>query len=374
MSRARRGRGEGAVFFDKTLELWTARIDLGMVDGKRRQRKVAAKTKGEALAKMRAVILDPEARPKGRPAPVMATSQRRTGEWLQTWLDDILPGTVAPSTERQYRNIVSYYVAPIVGAIGLSELAPEDVDAMVRALARAGKSTNTQRLARTVLRRALTIAARYGHVTRNVAALTDPPKGPAYRVDPLTAEEAAAVLEAARGDRLEALAVVVLNLGLRQGEALDLCWADVDLEAGVLTVRSGKTEAARRSVPMPASVAEALRRHRAAQRAERMAAPYWHDAEIVFPNTIGARYDKRAIVRWWHELTIRAGVGRRRFHSSRHTAATLMLNAGVPLEVVSRVLGHASLAITSDVYAKPGAAMLRQAADAMERVLGEGRV
>ena len=164
--------------------------------------------------------------------------------------------------------------------------------------------------------------------------------------------------------------MVVLNLGLRQSEALDLRWDDVDLKAAELTVRGTKTEASRRVVPMPASVVEALRRHRAGLLAERVASRYWHDAELVFPTSVGTRYDKRGITRWWHGLTERAGVGRRRFHASRHTAATLMLNAGVPLETVSKVLGHSSYAITADVYAKPGAAMLRGAADAMERVLG----
>jgi integrase len=76
------------------------------------------------------------------------------------------------------------------------------------------------------------------------------------------------------------------------------------------------------------------------------------------------------VLRWWHDLTIAAGVGRRRFHASRHTAATLMLNNGVPLEVVSATLGHAGLAITADIYAKVRADLQRTAADVMQRVLG----
>jgi len=76
------------------------------------------------------------------------------------------------------------------------------------------------------------------------------------------------------------------------------------------------------------------------------------------------------VLRWWHDLTMRAGVGRRRFHASRHTAATLMLNAGVPLEVVSETLGHAGLAITKDVYAKVRPQLQQQAADVMQTLLG----
>jgi integrase len=342
-----------------------AQVDRGLVEGKRVRRRVRAKTRAEVLAKMRHLADEPVARPVVVPPAAMTT-----GDWLDFWSTNILPGTVKGSTLGQYRQVVKDWVAPYVGHVPLAELRPEHVDAMVRSLARKGRAVNTQRLARTILRRALTIAERYGHVARNVAALTDPPKGAAYHVDPLSADEAAAVLAAARGDRLEALAVVVLNLGLRQGEALDLQWDNVDFEAAEIAVQGTKTDASVRVVPMPASVAEALRRHRAAQRLERAAARYWQDPGLVFASPIGTRITKRAITGWWHNLTERAGVGRRRFHSSRHTAATLMLNAGVPLEVVSRILGHASLSITSDVYAKPGAAMLRQAADAMEGVLG----
>lgn len=368
MAQRRGARGLGSVYFEASMGLWAAQVELVTADGKRARRRLRAKTRAEVMAKMRRLQADPEA--PARLGAAVPPAHMTTGEWLRFWADNVLPGTVKASTLAQYRQVVRDWVMPYVGKEPLDRLRPEHVDKMVRELADAGRAVNTQRLARTVLRRSLTVAERYGHVTRNVAALTDPPKGEVYHVDPLTPDEAGAVVRAAAGDRLEALAVVVLFLGLRQAEALDLRWADVGLDKAELTVRGTKTEASARVVPMPASVVEALRRHRAAQRAERMAARYWADAELVFPSTIGTRYDKRAITRWWHGLTVRAGVGRRRFHASRHTAATLMLNAGVPLEVVSGILGHASYAITSDVYAKPGRAMLRQAADAMERVLG----
>ena len=365
MARGRGARGLGSVYFEESMGLWAAQVDLGALDGKRVRRRVRAKSRQEVMAKMRRLQAGGQSR-----AVVVPPATMTTGEWLEFWADNVLPGTVKDSTLRQYRQVVKDWVLPYVGKVGLVELRPEHVDKMVRDLADAGRAVNTQRLARTVLRRSLTIAERYGHVPRNVAALTDPPKGQAYHVDPLTPVEAGAVLHAAEGDRLEGLAAVVLNLGLRQAEALDLRWDDVNFGVAELTVRGTKSEASDRRVPMPPSVVEALRRHRANQAADRLASSYWQDPDLVFTTKIGTRIDKRGITRWWHELTIRAGVGRRRFHASRHTAATLMLNAGVPLEVVSRILGHASYAITSDVYAKPGAAMLRGAADAMERVLG----
>jgi integrase len=166
------------------------------------------------------------------------------------------------------------------------------------------------------------------------------------------------------------LAVLVLAVGLRQGEALDLRWNDVDLEAGTVTIREAKTEAGRRTIALPSFVIASLRRHRAKQLEERIGAAAWAGPDLVFASTVGTKLDRRNVLRWWHELTEQAGVGRRRFHASRHSAATLMLNRGVPLEVVSATLGHAGYAITADVYARVRPQLQRQAADAMQDLLG----
>ena len=117
----------------------------------------------------------------------------------------------------------------------------------------------------------------------------------------------------------------------------------------------------------------ALRAHRHQQNAERMASRVWIDPDVVFASTVGTPLESRNVTRWWHALRFGPRVGLRRFHATRHTAATLMLNNGVPLEVVSATLGHAGLALTADVYAKVRPELQRTAADAMEQVLGASR-
>ena len=159
---------------------------------------------------------------------------------------------------------------------------------------------------------------------------------------------------------------------MRQGEALDLRWPDVDLDHQRVTVHGTKSEASDRVVALPAFAVEAFRRQRVHQREERVAAKIWADPTLVFASSVGTRLDRWRVRDWWNNLCDRAGVTRRRFHASRHTAATLMLNNGVPLEVVSKTLGHAGLAITADVYAKVRPELQRKAADAMEELFGAG--
>jgi prevent-host-death family protein len=126
-----------------------------------------------------------------------------------------------------------------------------------------------------------------------------------------------------------------------------------DRHEGRLVVDAPKTKAAARTIPLIGDTADALRQHRLRQVAERLAAgPAWIDSGHVFTTLLGTPIDPSNALHWWYRLTERAGVGRRRFHASRHTAATLLLEREVPLEVVSAILGHSGITITADVYAK----------------------
>jgi integrase len=358
--------GQGSVYFDDKRGLYVGQVEFGFgPDGRRLYKRVTSKSQKRLNAKMDELR---EAKNRDHLPPDRTMS---TKEWLTFWLDEVLPGEVKPSTVTNYRDITTAYLVPHLGRVRLVNLGPEHVVRMMNRLRADGLSARTIALARTVLRRAMGDALRWKKVSDNAVALTRAPKKAESKLDDaLDAEEAAKVLQSAVGDRLEALAVLVLTVGLRQGETIRLRWDDVDLENATLTVTDAKTDAGRRTIALPGFVVSALRSHQRAQRVERMAAAVWRDPDLVFASTTGTPLDSRNLLRWWHDLTVRAGVGRRRFHASRHTAATLMLNAGVPLEVVSKTLGHAGLAITADVYAKVRPELQRTAADAMERVLG----
>jgi integrase len=170
---------------------------------------------------------------------------------------------------------------------------------------------------------------------------------------------------------------------LRKGEALGAAWTDIDLDRGLLTVRQAlkrvggavslgdvKTSGSRRMINLPDAVVAALRSHRARQAAERLAAgPSWHESGLVFTTPIGTPIDPSNFRRQFDKICNKAGLVGWHPHELRHSAASIMLAAGVPLEVVSRVLGHASIRITADVYGHIMDPQRKQAADAMSTVL-----
>ena len=195
--------------------------------------------------------------------------------------------------------------------------------------------------------------------------------------DRFSAEQALALLDAGRGDRFELAAVLGLTLGLRRGEILGLQWGDIDLEAETIGInrtlkyQSGiglvtdepKTNAGRRELPILRIHDEAIRRHRLNQNQERLRTKTsWPEEKFVFVNKFGGPVDPRNFVRWWHEVCERAGLPRTRFHETRHSAATLMLEDGASLEQISKILGHSSIAVTGDIYARPSAESIRGAA------------
>ena len=138
-------------------------------------------------------------------------------------------------------------------------------------------------------------------VPRNVSEAVDPPKAQREEVRPLSPEQARRLLEAARGDRLEALYVLAVHCGLHQGELLGLRWEDVDLEAGTLHVRrtltlakdgpkfmTPKTAKSRRQIRFTTGAVEALKRHHDRQFEEcTRLTGLWQDYGLVFVTTIG---------------------------------------------------------------------------------------
>lgn len=413
-----RSNGEGAVWEDKSNHRWVGTITLGweyVDDGKggtkRRQlrKSVSGPTKRDVVRKLREFHNNLDA---GVPMP---DQQLTVGAMLDQWLEDVLPGTVAKPTEGQYRDVVRLYVKPRIGRKKLRDLTPTDVTRMLRDMEKPtkdlpnGYSQNARRLARSVLRRALRWAEVEGTVSRNVAALANPVRVERPDGRTMTPEQARIFLDHIKGDRNEAMFVVALTLGLRVSELLAVGWDDLNLDPAdgsrpTLTIRHGlkrikgeglvidgvKTKTSRRTIHLPMQTADCLREHRRKQELERRrSGAGWPDrplgVDLVFRNARGGAYDPSNVWHYLSEATRHAGaryedgertkikpgtgLGHWHPHELRHSAASLLIAQGVPLKVVSEMLGHSSITVTADVYAHVLAPARDEAAAAMERAL-----
>jgi integrase len=200
-------------------------------------------------------------------------------------------------------------------------------------------------------------------------------------MQPLTAEQMKVLFEAAKGDRLEALYVLAVTTGLRQGELLGLRWDDIDLELGTLQVRrtlttakggpvlsAPKTKGSRRTVQLSQTALEALRSHLERQLGEiDRAGGLWRENGLMFASEAGEPLDRRYITTHRFKPLLKgAKPPQIRFHDLRPTCATLLLSKNVNPKVVSEMLGHATIAVTLDTYSHVLPTMQESAAKAME--------
>ena len=340
-------------------------IELGRGPDGRRRRKVAyALTQGEAVDLLR--------RLGGRAVQgqLLVTSTPTVAQYLGEWFVDHRDQW-RPSTQRAYRHAIDEFLVPAFGTLRLEQLSPAIVQRWLRDHKEASGARRRITLAHATLRSALTAAQRLQLVTINAATLVDVPQPTRRPIAPLSVEDARKFLEAAGRHRLGALFSVALACGLRLGEATGLRWEDVDLPTGDVRVRQQlqaigkrlvlqplKTEQSRRSLVLPAVCVDALRAHHTQQLKERLkAGADWVETGLVFTTfahrvgrKIGRPLHPRNVLRTLYGLLHTADVPRVRFHDLRHSAASLLIAEGVELVEVSKLLGHAQLRLTADLY------------------------
>jgi integrase len=310
-------------------------------------------------------------------------------EYLGWWMENVVRGEVAHRTYHNYLSQIRNHIVPRIGKKKLKALKLEDVEGLYRSMIVSGLSPATVRYAHAVMRRALGQAVNRGLVPRNVAEGASLPGLDREEARYLTPEQIKSLLEVAKSDRLEALYVIAVSCGLRQGELLGLRWDEVDLEARKLTVRrqvqrsrdgSGliflPTKGKKiRTIRLGSTTVEALRNHGVRQTEEVASAKgLWRNLDLVFASTIGTPLDPSNLVgRSFKPLLRRAGLPDVRFHDLRHACASLLLSEGVPLKVVQEVLGHSSASVTMDVYSHVLPDMQEKAAAAMDDLLSDER-
>lgn len=372
----KRVNGEGSVYQRKDGRIVA---EFKWVDeaGALRRKSVYCKTKAEAHAARKDMAARHDA---GEP---VVDSALTVSQVAQLWLDVTAPSrNLKASTHALYRGTARRYIDRAekaeryrVGPVKVSALRASHVERWLLSLREQGLSGATRRSAYNLLSNALDVAVRDGLVRANVAAKIPRPTPDTTEAHYLPAGDVKRLIAHLSEHRLGPIVILIAHTGLRIGEALALRWDDIDLEAGKLRVTgtlsrsdrqwlrtSPKSKRSNRNVELVQIVVEALRARRREQLEERLAmGEHWQDVMgLVFTTPHGTPIDhSNAIKAYKKEMTSLKLEGG--FHTLRHSAATMLLAAGVPMRVASEVLGHSSTAITADIYSHVAESVTREA-------------
>jgi integrase len=317
---------------------------------------------------------------------VLNDKNMTASEYLDRFLDDVQRGSVRESTYSRDKYLVTNHVKPTLGRVKLKNLSAMHLQRLYREKQDAGLSASTVQKIHHVLHKTLSQAVKWDLIPRNPADAVEAPRPVPEEMHPLSAEETRKLLEAAKGDKLEALYVLAVTTGMRRGELLGLKWSDVDLENSRLSIRrtltrtdngkgvalgDTKTKKSRRTIPLTPHAVDALRSHLERQLGEIEATgDLYEDQGLVFTTEVGTLINPSNLrQRSFAPLLKRAGLPHVRFHDLRHTCATLLLSRNVHPKYVQELLGHASVAITLDTYSHAVPGMGDLTATAMEDAL-----
>src|SRR5215218_437787 len=338
-----------------------------------KRRYVSGKTREEVRQKLT------EAMAKRDKGFVYDDENLTVGGYLDRWLSDSVRGTVRESTYSRDKYLATNHVKPALGQLKLKNLNALHLQGLYRDRLDSGLSSSTVQKVHHVLHKALAQAVRWNLIPRSPADSVKAPTPTPKEMHPLSSHGARRLLEAARGDRLEALYALAIHTGMRRGELLGLKWEDVDLDSSTLQVRrsldvDGTFKAPKngkgRTLKLTPRALDALRAHKVRQNAERLeAGSRWQDNNLVFPNTVGKPMNAGNLYRReFQPLLKRAGLADEGFtiHSLRHTFATTLAAKGVHPSTAQKMLGHSDIRMTLVIYTHATDGMQDAATAALE--------
>ena len=380
---------------------WMARwTEVDENTGQRKRKALYAHSEAEVRAEYFKVRGDPQrgALTAGGPEPTLAT-------YAEHWLSAI---SVRPKVKRGYADSLRLHILPTLGGTKLTALEATHIHALMVSKRKAGRSARTANSIREVLRNLLNDAAKetvngrskYGLV-RNAAADAKPIPTEAVEREALDVDEALELLDLARTAPDGPLWTLALTTGLRQSELIGLRWPDLDLEDctnaslhlvrgiqrhqdGTWLVQAPKSKKGTRTVPLTSLGCEALQRQRALQAAAQLAVKRWKPVpllnpetgktviytDLVFTNHVGGPLSGVTVTKRFQAALKAAGMSTDvDFHGLRHSAGSILAALGVPPKVVQKILGHANISTTLNVYTHATEKAKRDAMSALNTAL-----
>jgi integrase len=308
-------------------------------------------------------------------------------EYLKAWYNTKL--NITPRTLHDYKYVMAQYVERTIGKLKLTEITPLVLQGVITKLIDQGLGPRTIEYAHTVLHQAFAKAIKLGFLVRNPTEDVELPAKVARQFTILSPEQMVTLLTSEKGRRLFPVWLLMLDTGLRPGEALALKWKDLDgdtlhLQRTLVREPNGsyrvveqraKTKASLRAVTVSHSALEVLKEHRQRQAQQILAhGPNYERNDFIFAASRGEFLDPNNVRNRFKAALRRAGLPANvRLYDTRHSHATALLNEGVNLAWVSARLGHSSTQVTEAVYAKVMPEARRQMAETMEQILTKAR-
>ena len=314
---------------------------------------------------------------------VPAAAKLTTGEYLTNWITKKHKTSIAATTYRRYASLINVHIIPALGSIKLQAITKNHVNALMLQMRENGQSARSQQQARAVLSAAFESAIEDDLVASNPVIKSRTITLDSTQIHPFTLAEVQTLLAKTTGVQMQARVRMATLYAMRQGEALGLQWKDVDFTKktvfiwqqiqkieGTYQFVKLKSEDSIRTLEIDDETLAALKAHKVKQNMDRLAmGDKWEDQDLVFTTSIGRPVDSKTDYRQWHHALAISGLSIKRLHDARHTAATLLFDQGIDIEVIRRFMGHSSVLLTSKTYVHHSARQLKGVASRIEAML-----
>jgi integrase len=371
----KRINGEGTVWYVPSEKRYRAQYPVG---GKRRT--ISGKTRREVELKLREALAK-------RDTNTLERSKKESdtvAEFLQFWATAKAPSWQFKTIERVKLDI-NKFIIPEIGSVKLCDLTAEMIErAYIAILNKHGISDSSLLHVHSTLRTALSRATKLKRIAINPMLSVETPKQKKFHASPLTKDEWRKLMSAAQAEPTmwHLMWRITLATGLRQGEVLGLRWEDFNPETGGLYIRNQlqrqtgnglvlksvlKSDAEPREIILDEDSAIIMKTWRKEQAEYRIQRGAWGEVNFIFTNSVGKPIEPRKALNKWKQLLSCAELKERRLHDARHTFATVLLQSGIEVKVVSHYLGHSDVRTTQNIYQHVNTAILNQTA----KVIGE---
>lgn len=369
----KRTNKKGEVTYQITVE-----TDRDPITGERnRTYKTIKGTKKQADATMRQMISEAEN------GGIVSSSSLTLKSWLETWLQSYMPN-IAQTTRAGYEEKITEYIAPKLGHIPISSLTPIAIQTFFNDLSSKGLSAKTVRNTFNILNPALKKAVALRMIQFNPCTGVELPKLVKPKTNIYNSTQITEMLKLSKDTDMHLIAVLCFSLGLRRGELCGLTWNNIDIEnrkidicqnrvsdkKGSVITKAPKSEAGKRQLSIGNDVAEILKKAKTEYEQDKLSlGKKFQDLGYVIRQKDGTPFQPDSLTQKWNRFLKKHNLPHIRFHDSRHSNATALIQAGISPKVVQQRLGHADISITLNTYTHVLPSMDIEAANAIDNLI-----